>query len=117
MNDAHAETVLTALRALLIAFGGQLVSRGYTDNNTVNEVVGSLMVLIPAAWAAAAHYRAEAKAQAREAVAVNVGIVKADSTVGPTPLVSPTNTQAVIAQYKPLVTASEVLNDSQKGTT
>ena len=59
------------------------------------------MALISVFWGVWDKYRAEKRARAREAVAVNVGIVVADATIGPTPLVGDDDALHVIATIAP----------------
>jgi hypothetical protein len=133
VNDPSTKSVLTAIQALLMAVGGALVNRGYTDNETVKEIVGAFMVLLPAMWAAIDHYRAEEATKAREAVAVNVGIAVADRTPGVTSPVPADKAPAVIEAFRPVVPApdapaqnptglaiqpsSPILTDPPKGST
>lgn len=99
MDEATKQAALSALRSLLIAIGSGLVAKGYLDDATMNQVVGAAMVLAPIAWGIFDKYRAEAKAKAREVTAMNVGIAIADSTVGPTPPVTPAEVVDAIKQH------------------
>jgi hypothetical protein len=47
MNTA---IVATIARSVLIAAGGWFVSKGYFDNDTLQQVVSALVVLITAGW-------------------------------------------------------------------
>lgn len=104
VNDPNTQAVLSAVRSILIAIGGFIVQHGYMTDAAWQQVVGALMVLIPAGWAMVAHYRSEAATKAREAQAVNVGIAVADRTPGITPPVPAANVPAVIAAFKPVLT-------------
>lgn len=102
MNDARNQAVLSAVRTLLAAAGGWMATHDYIDADTMNEIVGAIMILIPLAWGIWSKYRAERDTKAREAVAVNVGIAVADRTAGVTPAVPAADTQAVIKAFTPV---------------
>lgn len=48
MNQAM---ILSLVRQALLVAGGSLVTRGYMDAETLNQVVGALLVLGGSAWA------------------------------------------------------------------
>jgi len=111
MNEASKQALLSALRSILIAAGSSL---GLLSETTLNEVVGAVMVIIPIAWGIWDKFRAEAATQARETVAVNVGIAVADRTAGATPPVPSANVPAVIEAFAPV---AAVAPDAPKSAT
>ena len=84
MNIATLNASLSALRALLVATGA---IRSYVSDDTLTEMTGNLMVLLPVLWGIWNAYSVELKAKAREVIALNVGIVVADNTTGTTPII------------------------------
>lgn len=46
----NAAIVGTVVRSVLIALGGVFVTKGYIDNDTLQQVVSALVVLITAGW-------------------------------------------------------------------
>lgn len=52
MNEASKLAALSVLRSILIAAGSYAVSKGYIDENALNQLVGGLVVVIAAAWGA-----------------------------------------------------------------
>lgn len=101
MNEVTKQSILSGVRSILIAIGGILAAKGVIDETQWSIIVGALMTIIPAVWGIYEHVQSERKTQAREAVAVNVGITVADQTIGPTPLVPADATQEVIAIVAP----------------
>jgi hypothetical protein len=49
MNQA---VMMSILRSILIAAGGFAVTKGYIDNDTLQQVVSAIVVLAAAAWGA-----------------------------------------------------------------
>lgn len=86
MTEATTQALLSVLRSLLIVGGSWLTTNGYLSGGNVDQLIGVVMVLVPLFWGVIQKYSAERKAKAREVVAVNVGIVVADSTFGATTL-------------------------------
>ena len=81
--------------------GSGLASHGYLAEGTVTEIVGAFMVILPLAWGMWDKYRSERATQAREAVAVNVGAVVADATIGRTPTIAPARAAVLIEAIAP----------------
>lgn len=107
MDDETQNAVLFGqLRTALAVAGGAIVAQGIASQATVNIVLGVATVIIPFILSALSKERASKIAKAREVVAVNVGIVKADNTVGPTPPVSPAMAAALIAKIAPTLPES-----------
>lgn len=102
MNDANKHALLSVVRTMLAAAGGWMATHKYIDADTMNEIIGAVMVVIPIAWGIWDKFRSERATKAREVVAVNVGIAVADRTVGLTPAVPSSNTQAVIEAFAPI---------------
>ena len=46
------DMIMGIVRAILAAGGGLMVSKGWTDEGTVETVVGSVMVIATAIWSA-----------------------------------------------------------------
>lgn len=101
MSTETRQAILSAIRSILIAIGSILATRGYVDDETVQAMVGAVMVILPIVWGVADKIQAERAVKAREVVAVNAGIVIADATVGQTPLASPDTAPAIIAAFSP----------------
>lgn len=106
MNEATKQAVLSAIRSILITIGSILAARGYVDEQTANTIIGAVMVIIPVAWGIWDKIHSEQKTAAREATAVNVGIVVADSTKGKTPLTTPAEAASLITNMAPSVAAN-----------
>ncbi|TDR90275.1 hypothetical protein [Enterovirga rhinocerotis] len=47
----NSTIILSLVRQFLLAGGGSLVTLGYLDADTMNQIVGALMVLIASGWA------------------------------------------------------------------
>ena len=97
MDQATKDAVLSAVRSLLIVLGSGLVAKGYLSDGVMQQVIGAVMVLLPAAWGIWDKYEAATAAKARDVVAVNAGIALADSTIGATPKVTAFDAPAIIA--------------------
>ncbi len=57
------EQILSAIRSLLKFAGGALVTKGVTDNSTIEIVIAGVMAAVGIAWSAM-HHKAAAKATA-----------------------------------------------------
>lgn len=111
MDDVTKQALLSATRTLLAAAGAWMATHKYIDAAAVNEIVGALMIAIPILWGVWDKYQAERKTKAREVIAVNAGVVVADSTIGATPPVSPADTKKIIAAFvAPKPSMAETLN-------
>jgi hypothetical protein len=101
MDDEIRRSAWSAIRSMLIAGGAWLAGKDLLDSETASALVGSLMVALPALWGVLEKIAAERKAKAREALALNVGIVVADRVTGATPLVPASEVPALIAVVAP----------------
>lgn len=100
-DQASQAAILSAVRTLLSAIGGTLlVARGITDQQTLQDIIGAIMVLAPTIWGVVNKFRAEHKIQIRTTEAVNVGVMAANKDMaGGT--VSHADAQALIAKLSP----------------
>lgn len=96
-DDAATQSVFGLIRTALAGLGGLVANRGWIDADTMNMVVGAVMVIIPAAWSVWQKYESSRKTAVAETVALNAGIKLADQTVGPTPAVPQAAVKEVIA--------------------
>ena len=46
----NAAVIATIARSVLIALGSVFVTKGYLDNDTLQQIVSALVVLITAGW-------------------------------------------------------------------
>src|SRR5450759_813680 len=99
MDDQTQQVLFGQIRTALAAIGGALVTQGIVSSGTVNIVLGIIMAIIPLVWSAWAHIQAERKTKVREVIALNAGVVVADSTVGATPPVSAVDSKKTIAEF------------------
>jgi hypothetical protein len=97
MDEGTKQAVLSALRTLLACAGTWLVAKKYIPADSVNEIIGAVMVLIPVAYGAWKHKQAETVAKARDVVAVNAGIAATVAAVnaGTPPTVSAVSARVV----------------------
>ncbi len=82
MNEAGKQALLSALRAILVAGGTAYATKNGIDGETVQTVVGGIMVLIPVLWGIADKYIAERKTQTRVEDAVSVAVDATTTTAG-----------------------------------
>jgi len=108
MDEASKQALLSALRSILIVIGGTFTARGIMSSEMVDQIVGAMMVILPAAWGIWQKFSAEKKAKAREAIAVNIGIAVADRTPGLTPAVAAINAPEVIEAFAPVAPITTV---------
>ena len=101
MNDVDQAAALSALRTILGILGGVLVAHGVVDSKIVEPLIGAAMAIVPIVWGVLQKYAAEKKTQAREAIALNVGIQVADRNVGATPPVPAAVVPAILNQLAP----------------
>lgn len=97
MNDATMNVLLGQLRTVLAAIGGLLVARGMITADGLNEIIGAVVICVPAIWSAWQKIQDERAAKAREVIAVNAGIAHADATAGVTPTASAATAPQIIA--------------------
>jgi hypothetical protein len=113
MDETQKQAALSAVRTLLGVVGGYFVGKGFATEETVAQVIGAIMALVPLGWGMWNAKRSEEKTKEREAVAVNVGIAVADRTHGVTPPVSVEKAPAVIEAFAPVAGVST--NDGSTG--
>jgi F0F1-type ATP synthase assembly protein I len=100
MDEVTKQSVLSAVRSLLIMAGGSLATHGYINEGSVNEIVGSVMVILPVVWGIWNKFATEKKTVAREVTAVNAGIAAGTSgEVGET--IRPADAPAIIQKFAP----------------
>lgn len=76
-SSALPANLLTLLRYFLVASGGVLVTRGYLDDKTMNDIVGILMMLIPTLYGIYATQRSnDIKVTLADRVSDRTAIVK-----------------------------------------
>ena len=107
MNAALVQGLLSALRSTLISVGSGLVLRGFITADDLETIVGGLVVLLAAMWGVYQKFSAERKAAAREVVAVHVGMVVADATIGKTPPIAPLEIKPLIAVVGPRIVVTQ----------
>ena len=113
MDNATLQALMSALRSILIDAGATLVARGYLTNENANSIVGALLVIGPLIWGVAQKFMAERAAKKRETVAVNVGVVVADNTVGKTPSIAPASVPLLLETIGPRIQVNEKSPDIQ----
>lgn len=62
------------IRGVLVALGGVLVAHKIIDEESLQQLVGGLLVVVPIIYSAFAKWWAEAKTQARETIALQAGV-------------------------------------------
>lgn len=95
--------IWSAVRTLLGALGGYLVGRGLIDQQTMQDVLGAVMVLAPLIWGVINKFRSESKMQVRENIAVQAGVqAERDGRIGAMPAenIGPDHAQAIIQAVK-----------------
>lgn len=102
-DPAVLQAALSVLRSVLIALGAFFVSKGFLTSEGLDQLVGAILLIVPVGWGIWQKFQAERSAKKREVIAVNVGFVVADATVGPTPPIAPVRVPAVIAAVKPRI--------------
>jgi len=70
MSEQMKQAIFSSLRSILIAVGSLLTTMGWVDDQTVQSVVGVVMVALPLIWGVYDKFAAERRTQAREAIAV-----------------------------------------------
>jgi hypothetical protein len=118
MDNSTVSVVLGQLRTVLAAVGGLLVMRGFLSDETLNQIIGVVVIIVPAVWSAWDKIQSERASKAREVVALNAGIQVADATVGKTNPVSAAAAPAVleaVATYAPLPVAQSITTASSLG--
>lgn len=103
MTPAVLQAVLSALRSILIAVGAYLVSIGFLTSENTDQITGAVLVVVPLLWGIYQKIQSERKTKTREVIAVNVGLVVADATIGPTPAIAPAQVPAVLGAIGPRV--------------
>jgi hypothetical protein len=100
MDPVTQAALRSLLRTLLAAGGAWLVTHNYFDRGSADQIIGALMIIVPAAWGALDKRWTEQKAKNRELVAMNAGIVVADHTEGTTPLVTPEQSEKIVKVFQ-----------------
>ena len=103
MNDANLQAILSAIRSVLVAIGSWFATKGFLDDATVQQLIGAVMVILPLIWGIFDKFRSENATKAREVTAINIGIIKADNTVGLTPLATAATATALIESLAPAI--------------
>jgi hypothetical protein len=103
MNRAITPAILSALRWAMAVGGAYVVTKGLMTQESFDQLLGALVVIVPLVWGALQKFAAERAAKKRETVAVAVGMTIADATVGPTPLIPPIRVPEVIASIAPRI--------------
>lgn len=111
MDNATLQAFMSAVRSILIAIGATLVARGYLTDENANSIVGALLVIGPLIWGVAQKFMAEREAKKRETVAVNVGVVVADNTVGKTPSIAPASVPLLLETIGPRIQVNDKAPD------
>lgn len=101
-NEANKLAFFSALRTIAAAGGGYFVGKGLMDEATAAAFGVLVMIVAPLIWGMLEKFQSADKAAAREAVAVNVGILTADATPGKTPMVSAESAKELIAETAPM---------------
>jgi len=114
MDPTTQAVLLGQLRTALASIGGALVMQGYVSSTTMNLALGIVMALVPLVWSAWVHIQAERATKSREAVALNVGIVLADKTAGPTAPVPPEQAAKIIEAVAPTLPVPPVESSTTK---
>lgn len=96
------QALFSALRSVLIGAGGWLVGRGYVSESVMIEVVGAVMVLIPAGFGVWNKYSAERMTKLRERDAVMAGATVVSSFGSFPRAATVEEAQVVIKQHKTL---------------
>jgi hypothetical protein len=103
MNTAAVQAALSVARSVMIAAGTFLVTNGLLSQESFDQLLGAILVILPLLWGIWQKFQAERDAKKREVVAINVGVVVADATVGPTPAIPPVKVPEVIAAVEPRI--------------
>lgn len=76
----NLSAILTALRYILAAAGGFIVSKGWLDAETLEQVIGAILVLIPAVAGIITNIKNKSKAEAAKVVltAADPGVTKTE---------------------------------------
>lgn len=106
MDSGTNQAIWSAVRSILVTAGGIIAAKGYTDTATVNEIIGALMVLIPAIYGVWQKYQSERLTKDREATAVQAGVAAkgAGAIITPTEVVSTEHAQEIIKAFGPTPT-------------
>lgn len=94
MNETTLASIMVLVRVIVTALGGVLTAKGWLTEQDLQLYLGAILMIVPAAWGVYERIRVS-----RQKVdAVNAGIVLANQTHEPTPLVStPAEAREVIA--------------------
>lgn len=100
MDDGTKQAVLAAVRTIFLAIGGGFVTKGWIDDATNQQIIGAVMVIIPAVWAIWDKRQVEQKTKDREVIAVNAGVAISNQTSGMTPAIAASEVPKVINEFK-----------------
>jgi hypothetical protein len=81
-QSAHMAAALSAVRTILAAIGAVLVTKGVTDQNTLNQVIGAIITLVPLVWGVVDKYLTELTTQRRVSDAVTAATATPTITMG-----------------------------------
>lgn len=70
MSDVVMQSILSAIRSILIAIGAVMTILGWVDDVTVQAAIGAIMVILPAIWGVINKILSERRTKVREEVAV-----------------------------------------------
>jgi len=70
MSDVVLQSILSAIRSILIALGSLVTLKGWADDATIQAVIGAIMVILPAIWGVVNKVLSERRTKVREKVAV-----------------------------------------------
>lgn len=101
MTEAQRNTVLTSLRLITSAISGVVATKGWVSATDWQLYTGAFFTVAPLAWEIWNTFHSSTDTVAREASALNAGIVLSNQTATPTSLVPATEAKAVIEQYAP----------------
>jgi hypothetical protein len=103
MNTAAVEGSLSFVRWVMAVGGAFMVTRGFMTQESFDKLLGGLVVVVPLVWGIFQKIMADRAAKKREVVAVAVGMVIADATIGATPLIPPIKVPEVLAAIAPRI--------------
>jgi hypothetical protein len=103
LENPAAQAALSVVRSVLNSAGTILVFNGLIKQEVFDQLLGAAIVITPVLWGMWQKYQAERAAKHRETVAVAVGMVIADATIGATPLIPPIKVPEVLAAIAPRI--------------
>jgi hypothetical protein len=116
MDTTIKDGIWSAIRSTLIALGGWLTAKGWIDNETLNALVGALMIALPALVGVLQKVSAERKARQLLAVAVQTGVTAVKvGAVDPSIPITPKFAAALIEKLAPVIPPVQPLPDPLAG--